>query len=126
MNVDPNTLDPGIKNTVQWLQDHNFTATDSGDGVSKLQGEDPYACALPFPHVVMVTPPADMYTEADRLWQLLLDTGFDVDASFVENEQVMPCINIEATYSPANKTSMILLTGINDALLWAAHKVFPG
>ena len=33
-------LDPGIRETVRWLNKHLFKTTDSGDGVSKFQDPD--------------------------------------------------------------------------------------
>ena len=108
-------LDPGIRHTVRWLQSEGFNTTDSGDGETKLQGDDPYPCALPFPHVVVSVSPANLYEEADRLWELLIQIGIDVHATFMDNEQLVPRVNVEATYFPGSKTAMILLSGVRDS-----------
>ena len=108
-------LDPGIRYTVRWLWSEGFDTTDSGDGESKLVGDDPCGCALPFPHVAVRVDPSNLYAEADRLWELLIQIGIDVHATFVENEQVCPRVNVEATYFPGSKTAMILLSGVRDS-----------
>ncbi len=108
-------LDPGIRYTVLWLRSEGFDTTDSGDGESKLVGDDSYPGALSFPHVVLSVPPSNLYAEADRLWERLIQIGIDVQATFMDNEQLVPRVNVEATYFPGSKTSMILLTGVKDS-----------
>lgn len=108
-------LDPGIRHTVRWLQSEGFDTTDSGDGESKLQGDDPCLCALPFPHVAISVSPARLHEEADRLWELLIQARINVTATIVDNEQLVPAVNVEATYFPGSKTAMILLSGVKDS-----------
>lgn len=107
------TLDPDIRHTVQWLREHGFQTTDSGDGVSKFQGGAPDTCALPFPHVAIVVSPDQLQREADRLFYLIESSGIDVHATLADDPSI-PVVNIEATYYPRESIAMILLTGVSD------------
>jgi hypothetical protein len=96
-------LDPGIRQTVKWLQDNGFVTTDSGDGVSKTEaiatGE-----ALGFPHVFMMCSPDTLFVEAHRLYDLLRGKN-------------LTSPQVEASYSPADGIALLLLTGLDDTLL---------
>ena len=113
-------LDKGIRDTVMWLREKGFDTTDSGDGVSKATEQPDMTFVMEYPHVAMKVDPAKMHAEADRLWDLLTDTGIDVFATSEVEEQEMPVVNVEATYFPASQSALILLTGVNDKMLWEA------
>lgn len=113
-------LDKGIRDTVMWLRAEGFITTDSGDGVSKATEQPDMAGVCEFPHVAMRVEPDMLHSEADRLWDLLMDTGIDVFATTEVEGQEMPVVNVEATYFPASQSALILLTGVNDQMLWEA------
>lgn len=102
----PENLDPGIRRTVAWLRERGFETTDSGDGVSKAEaiaeGE-----ALETPHVFIVSTPARMNEEAERLLAALSRFGVVVGSA-----------EIQATYDPSDGSGAILLCGIDDARLF--------
>ncbi len=102
-------LDPGIRKTVEWLNECGFETTDSGDGVSKVGME----CALDVPNVFMEVTPDSMVEEARRLHALLQDRGVDfgqyADAS------------IQASFDPVDGSSILELYGVDDAMLERSH-----
>ncbi len=107
-------LDPGIRETVRWLNDHMYRTTDSGDGVTKLLQALEYGneCeALPYPHVFMVCSPEMLVQSARRLLSDLRSIGVTVGP--VDRDGVF----IQATYDPANETGIIELVNLNDELL---------
>lgn len=72
--LDPTTLDPGIRDVVALLRGWQYQTTDSGDGVSKAGDPD----ALPFPHVhIRVEPPA-LYPLCELLAAQLAREGVHV------------------------------------------------
>jgi len=110
MDVPYSELDPGIRNTVRWLNDNDFSTHDSGDGVSKFVGDDPMDCALPFPHVVMLVSAAELIPECDRLCRLLRAAGVRVEAAGPEGTEN---VEISGNYDPA--------CGLVDAVVWLAN-----
>lgn len=80
-------LDPGIKDAVELLQSNGFKTCDSGDGVSKDQGDR----VMDFPHVFSSVAPDRMLTEADRMLTVM-----------------GPGWTIEASYNPADRHAIIL------------------
>jgi len=112
-NPAPEDLCPGIRRTVAWLQELGFQTTDSGDGISNEGME----CAIPFPNVAMVCQPDRLATEADRLFVLLAGRGVMVEPCSPE-EPGPP--QIQASYDPANGVAVLVLTNVDDKLL------FPG
>jgi len=111
LDIDYEALDPGIRHTVRWLRAQGFLTVDSGDGESKAvdheEGE-----FLPFPHVAMLTNATDLVAEADRL-RLCLETQGMLFDSMDPAEGPF----IEATYSPVDGRSVLLLSNVNDALM---------
>lgn len=103
-------LDPGIRETVRWLNAASFRTTDSGDGVSKREmiasGE-----ALGVPHVAMRVHPRVIVSEANRLLELVIARGLISDPG-----------TIQATYDPADGIAMIMLIGISDDTLVVAQR----
>jgi len=115
-------LDPGIRDVVAWLRSEGFNTTDSGDGVTKLQGDNPYEGALEIPHVFMAVDNDKLFSEADRLLKVMEDKGIDLtETVLLEGDQEAPAINIEATYFPTIKMATITLTGVNDEMLHKAE-----
>lgn len=101
-------LDPGIRMTVQWLREHNFDTCDSGDGSKAGTME----CALPYPNVTMRAAPDKLLAETRRLRMLLVELGVYV-VPMTTDEQ--PCLS--GSYDPADNTAVIMLYGVNDAIL---------
>lgn len=80
-------LDPGIRDVVKLFRDAGFNTTDSGDGVSKAPGPH----VLPFKHVVAEVSSVSLVAEANRMLQLLKDTGMNdwqVEATYIPNEDL--------------------------------------
>lgn len=74
-------LDPGIRDVVVLLRSNGFDTTDSGDGVSK----PPEGRVFDFPHVAVVTSPALLVFEAERL-AALLGKPWKVEATWTVGE----------------------------------------
>lgn len=112
-DLDPATLDPGIRRTVMALRVSGFRTTDSGDGVSKPDME----CALPVPNVYMVVDAATLVTEADRLLAVLTDIvkPGTLDAVEVVDGHEVLRVTIEANYCPTDGIAILALTGLSDA-----------
>jgi hypothetical protein len=66
------TLNPGIRHTVQTLRKWGFNTCDSGDGSTHE-----FECDLPHPYVHILVDPLRMVTETDRLLILLINAGID-------------------------------------------------
>jgi hypothetical protein len=97
-----NALDPGIRLTVQWLREHSFETTDSGDGVSKAELiREGYALGMP--HVFIQVEPFALLSESRRLRDLLLFRGLRCESGA-----------IQAMYDPADGVAIIALYDIND------------
>lgn len=96
-------LDPGIRETVRWLNNRGFKTTDSGDGRTKPRS----ARTVEGPHVFITTTPDQMRAEADRLWGDLQFLG-RVGRSYAQ---------VEASYDPGIKSAVILLSGVEDTRL---------
>lgn len=90
--LDLATLDPGVRPFVAFLRSKGFRTTDSGDGVTKRPSEDDEACVLPWPHVFIAVPVADLIAETDRLWKTMTDAGLSVEPG-----------DIQATYDPTQE-----------------------
>lgn len=101
-------LDSGICWTVQWLREHGFDTTDSGDGSKAGTME----CALPYPNVTMRVSPDELVVETRRLQTLLVETGIDVVPLSTDDQ---PCV--QGSYDPADDVAIVVLFGVNDAIL---------
>lgn len=102
--VDTLSLDPNIRRTVAFLRAHLFNTTDSGDG-SKAEAMD---CAVDYPMVAMTAPRDTLLDEAQRLADLLAAVGVDVAAHGID---------IQATWSPIDRTGLIVLANLHDGIL---------
>ena len=92
------TLNPGIRHTVQTLRKWGFDTRDSGDGSTHQ-----FECDLPHPYVHIITPPATMASETDRLIGLLKSAGINFadcphPQEDPEGAAKHPCV--EASYLP--------------------------
>lgn len=116
MTLDLDTIDPGIRRTVAWLRSENFVTTDSGDGRTKIANGD--AEALPYPHVAMTSHPTYIAMGAAHLRERLKEMGVIIKP--MSNDENEPCI--QATIDPANMTGIIMLMGVDDALLFGGAK----
>lgn len=109
-------LDPGIRRTVAWLRECEFQTTDSSDGITKpARGDDE---AMTVPHVAIVVHKHELIVEADRLAVLLEERGHPPQSL---SPKAGDTPEIQATYDPANQTAVIVLLGVNDALLFGAE-----
>lgn len=110
-------LTPGIRGTVLWLRSLGFRTTDSGDGTvnpgAGMEG------AWDIPHVIMEVPPDRMLVEADRLHALVEALGLPLSQVPMEegSGQMVPAWQVEAHYAPGDGTAVLLLTGVDDAVL---------
>ncbi|XXX79134.1 hypothetical protein WMF30_10210 [Sorangium sp. So ce134] len=108
-------LDPGIRRTVHWLRENGFETTDSGDGVSKFQDDEPMEGALEYPHVVCIVDGERLTSEADRLADLVAERGVEV----VPNGRREPGqAEVQASYDPADEGGILVLAGVGDAELF--------
>ncbi len=92
------TLNPGIRHTVQTLRKWGFDTRDSGDGSTHQ-----FECDLPHPYVHIVTAAATMASETDRLIGLLESAGISFadcphPQEDPEGAAKHPCV--EASYLP--------------------------
>lgn len=95
-------LDPGIRQTVDYLNRCGWKTTDSGDGVSKPHDEQ----AIHEPHVVIqLSSPDNMHHEAR---QVMIALG-------LEHAKPQDGFTIEASYSPFDKFAVILVCGYDDS-----------
>lgn len=95
-DVNYSELDPGIRSTVEFLREHGFETTESGDGISKPQDQR----TLHVPHVFMVVDPPKMVTESDRLYNLIKNHGYLKEDT-----------HIEAAYNPTDGIAVIIFLG---------------
>lgn len=104
------SLDPGIRETVRWLNDHNFDTTDSGDGTKRDM-----ECAMGVSNVaIRVFYEERLVSEADRLLMLIRQCGIKTYPNM-----------IQASYDPVDKIGIILLMGIDDKALTSSPKYRP-
>lgn len=109
--INPEELDPGIRNTVLWLRSLGYETTDSCDGVTKRAAGDTEA--LDYPHVFMVVYRIDDLVEsADFLMRDLRARGVEVRPG-----------TIQGIYDPTGKLNephVLALVGYDDAALGLA------
>lgn len=105
LKVDPKTiaeLDPGIREVVRYLNDHNFATTDSGDGVTKLAAGWPAEEVLDYPHVAVHSEVYGMVGRA-RLVLRRLQIGAD-------EGRVPAGFTVQLTYDPADDSAIIFVS----------------
>lgn len=108
-------LDPNIRKTVEILKSFGFETTDSGDGFSKFQTEEPMGCALDFPNIFMVVKPENMVSESHTLLDLI---------KLIGKESVLGKIMIETNYSPIDETAILCLYYFSDDDLNEQYSTF--
>lgn len=118
---DYDQLDPGIRRTVKTLRTWGFDTTDSGDG--KKVGME---CALPFPHVAMLSHPDELALDAEYL-RGLVDACLALRGQRVQSmgEDPGAQVSIQASYDPVSKTGLLELFGFSDELLPADENMPP-
>lgn len=122
MEVPYEDMDPGIRQTVRWLNNNGFITTDSGDGKTKYaDGEEP-CCAMPFPNVAIQTKPEALAADCDRLADLLREKGVQVKPMGEEGPEETGLVNFQGFYDPTVSTTeaYIVLTGLDDETLVGA------
>lgn len=112
MRPDYETLCPGIRQTVRWLNDRGFDTTDSGDGYSNEGMEG----AMPFPNVMIRVPVESLISETHRLYDLLKLEGIEPGPMGPDPAEDPPYI--EASYDPSTGVAFILLLNLDDKLLF--------
>jgi len=110
--MDYETLNPGIRRTVEMLNRAGFETCDSGDGETHE-----YGCDRPYPYVVIMVPAFALVEETGRLVDILEDIGITVDPISEDD-----CgVHIQATFDPGIKdgryAAMIDLQGVHDRML---------
>ncbi len=97
-------LNPGIRETVAWLNAKGFVTTDSGDGVTH-----DHACDRDYPYVtIMVTDADNLMSETNRLWEALNELGVPLSPVGAGG----PCI--QSTFDPCNDVAVIDLMEFKD------------
>lgn len=98
-------LNPGIRKTVQWLNENGFKTTDSGDGETH-----DFECDLDFPYVHIETSPEEMVDDALRLAGLLESKGVKFRTLHPEN----PGPTMQVTWVPREQ-AIISVFNVKDA-----------
>jgi hypothetical protein len=101
-------LNPGIRATVLWLMSSGLTTLDSGDGQT---GE--YACDRPYPYVVALCEPTELFHRTSDLKRELMDMGHRVHPVNPNGD-----LCIEGQYDPVDDVGTLQLMGATDAKLW--------
>lgn len=96
------TLSPGIRALVVWLNKQGFKTCDSGDGSNFKGGME---CAVEFPMVVIKANGHTLKRECLLLYDMLMSRGVD----FTPRENGP---EIQATFNPADGESIIMLMNV--------------
>lgn len=107
-------LNPGIVETVLWLNRNGFETCDSGDGETH-----DYECDSDFPYVHMMVKAEHLAQEAKRLRELL-KKQFGIDT--VPLDESMSTASIQATYDPAADSDLGTLSLFNVKLSSTSEK----
>lgn len=103
-------INPGIRRTVEWLNEGGFKTTDSGDGATH-----DYECDRAYPYAVIVTTKEKLIGEAERLAAALAARG--VIVGDLDEEGRGPYV--QAMFVPGSDVeAMIDLQNVDDALLF--------
>ena len=115
MNLDYDSLNPGIRLTVRWLRALGFETLDSGDGQTHEHG-----CDREGPYVVMRVAAEKLLEQADRLVQAVRDKGIVLTSI---NPWGVPAV--QASYDPVSGTAYLDLMDVDDDLLQGKRPVVP-
>lgn len=97
------SLNPGMRYTVQKIRSWGFETTDSGDGKTAQ-----FECDLPCPYVHIEVPASKLVDEVDRLMMLLEMEGVVFEDMPHPQEDPEGCAKhptIEGSYMPAQHLS---------------------
>lgn len=98
-----NSLNPGIINTVKWLNENGFQTVDSGDGETH-----DFECDLDCAYVHISVSPENLVSETNRLYYLLSDNG--VSLSEMDEDNINP--TIQSSYNPLDGKAFISLFNV--------------
>lgn len=107
------SITPGIRQLVAWLNSKGFETTDSGDGVTNVEAG--MECAMATPNVAIAVSPDVLVSETRRLFSLLV-SELKVAVSRINEDA--STVMIQATFDPGDESAVIMLTGLDD------HKAF--
>jgi hypothetical protein len=107
----PDDLNPGIRKLVTALNEAGFNTTDSGDGETH-----DHACDRPYGYVVIISEPAKLVSESDRLKEVLDTLGLTVVPQAMEPPPEGLC-TVQAMYCPADGFAIIDLSHVHDRML---------
>ncbi len=94
-------INPGIAETLEWLNENGYRTTDSGDGKTH-----DFECDQPVPYVHMIVAPELLVQETRRLVSLLAARGIALKAM----DETGKSPTVEASYLP--------IPGIATISLW--------
>ena len=100
---------PGVRTTVSWLISNGFDTVDSNDG--SCPNSENHICENPL--VVIQVEAKDLITETQRLYDLLVQRRIRIEPQIGDDEGR---VAIQASFDPADGSSMILLIGLNDTI----------
>lgn len=114
------SLAPGVKDLVIWLNEQGFNTCDSGDGSRNLHGK---GSSLPYPAVVILSAPEKLLEDARRLRRALAGRGVRFSGSSrgsggsPNEDESWPII--QASYDPEGDVCLVVLYNVlsKDALL---------
>jgi hypothetical protein len=105
-------LNPGIRRTVEWLNQKGFETHDSGDGRTHE-----FECDRDHPYVVIVVPVEKLVDECHRLRDTLEDREVKIwPIGATVGGKLMPCI--QASYDPAAPLGILDVMHVDDDLLF--------
>ena len=106
-------LNPGIAETVTWLNSLGYETTDSGDG-----GTHSYGCDRDGPYVVIRVAAIDLVPRTNSVYNAILTHLCAEDAPH--------WLNIEGVYQPSlGNMALIDINGISDARMGFARSHLP-
>lgn len=107
--VDYADLNPGIVETVRYLNDRGFETCDSGDGETHK-----YECDHPNPYVVVLSNESiGLTATADLVKEAVEALGIEFVVPSSTDTDSYPFI--EASYSPVDKTGVVYVGNVRDA-----------
>lgn len=114
------SLSPGVKGLVIWLNEQGFNTCDSGDGGRSRHGK---GSSLPYPMVAILSTPERLIEDARRLRRSLGGRGvpFSQSASQPDGSPQNPDTRpvIQASFDPEDNSCLVVLYNVlsKDALL---------
>jgi len=109
-------LDPGIVETVRWLNDLGYSTTDSGDGVTKFEKGRGFEGVLTWPHVVITLLNADCLVEECRKLSRLISKTLGYEPRNPPDDG-SDWFLIEGSYNTVDNIPLIMVMGLHDKML---------